>query len=133
MEPEALPVVVRDIFPGKVTVPRDAVDEDRDQLARIGYLDGERYTLRGCRVVVTRERLYVWATPMGFPAVVYERRHSGHLVDFLRATATRDGVSTTTADGGYLLLAEPDEAAGCGCGSPLKSLQPFVPYRTGPL
>lgn len=128
------PIVAADIYPAKVTVPYDAIDPDRDELARIGYRDGDSLTLRACRVVVTRERLYVWATPMGFPSVVYEREWFDEC-DVQARPAARCAVGVRNDDGSFgpIVVIEPDPAAGCGCGSPLKSLSPFVPYRTGPL
>lgn len=126
--------MVRDVYPAMVAVPLGAVDPRTDPISTIAHHDDTHLRLRACRTVITRERLYVWATPMGFPSIVYERLWTAW--DPLPEHA-RPGepltLSVSAYDLEWQIAIVSDEAAGCGCGSPLKSLQPFTPYRLGPL
>jgi hypothetical protein len=96
----------------------------RDRMpARVRLPDG--VDIAECRAVLTQERLYVWAaTPAGVE---------------LRAELPYDPDRSVTPRGDRALwtvqtpegIATVERGAGCGCGSPLRTLVPFTPMRSG--
>jgi hypothetical protein len=99
VEVEAAPVVVRDVFPAVVTAGPSE--------------------LRGCRVVVTRARVYVWQAEGGRPALrsSHEWQPEGSVLP--SRTAGRGLPTVLALPGGDVLTVR--RQAGCGCGNPLKA------------
>jgi hypothetical protein len=105
---ELSPVVIRDVFPAQPT------------LGSITY--------RSARVIVTRERVYVW-TPQGRERLL--------VVDepYLREQSTiprynappRDDTILALVDGRTLTVRR---QRGCGCNSPLRGWRPWSPFLT---
>lgn len=102
---EQQPVVVRDRFPVEVTAWPDEYGP-RPKLAR---------------VVLTRERLYVFVTTDG--PVLDLAVESHRLRGSFDATSTPERADTT------LGTVEWRAAGGCGCSHPLKHFRPFAGAR----
>jgi hypothetical protein len=100
-------VVIRDVFPAVVT--RDAG------------------TWRSARVVITRDRVMVWLTRAA-PVLDAPYDPDRSTVPPLSAPSSRPA-HLTLASGQVLTVAG---QRGCGCGNPLKSWQPWTPYRKAP-
>lgn len=112
-DPEPEPVVIRDVFPAEVATPSGVY--------------------RQARAVVTRTRLYVWVAEGDGPRLVLcEAINPGRTV-FARPNAPRSHAHHVTLSGQEEATVHVTRARGCGCGSPLKSWQPWSPYRQGPM
>lgn len=105
--PEPGAVVLRDVFPAEVAAGPTV--------------------FRSARTVITRERVYVFVTQDGKPVLAlgmaYDPAQS--VIPPLSAPANKAS-HLTLADGSQIHV---NRQRGCGCGSPLKSWQPWAPYR----
>lgn len=104
-EETTAPVVLRDVFPALVAVDGDP-------------------TYRSARVVVTRDRVYVYLTRTA-PAVDAPYTSEGSQIPRYNAPRTHRMI-VRLASGATLTV---DRQRGCGCSSPLKAWRPWQPYR----
>jgi hypothetical protein len=106
---ELAPIVLRDVFPAEVAVGDDLY--------------------RSARVVITRERVYVWIAD-GSPLQVLDAEYDPEQSRLAPINAPRSKASHLTLRDSTLQV-HVNGQRGCGCGSPLKAFTPWQPYRKG--
>jgi len=109
-EHEPAPVVIRDVFPAEA------------------HVDGIVY--RSARVVITRERVYVWQAEGRERVLRLDEAYTSVVSTVPRYNASPREHATLA------LVAEPERVLvvrrqrGCGCGSPLRGWRPWSPFLT---
>lgn len=103
-QPEAAPIVVRDVFPAEVAV------------------NGQVY--RTARAIVTRDRLLVYLTTAA-PILDTPYDPAASTVPAVNAPSSR-ATRLALVGGGTASI---NRQRGCGCGNPLKGWTPWQPYR----
>lgn len=105
--PEPGAVVIRDVFPAEVAFGPTV--------------------LRSARAVVTRDRVYVFTSPSGRPALALGAAYDPELSKIAPLNAPRSKAThLALADGTTVHI---NGQRGCGCGNPLKAWVPWTPYR----
>lgn len=106
-------MVVRDLFPALVTLP------------------GRAGAIRDARVVVTRERVYVWQWLPAGPDLVFTEvfDQAGETFGMVPNAPPTKPLRVELPAGRL----EVTWAGGCGCGNPLRSWSPWSPWLVGTL